>query len=32
VIVPKGAVPEMEEAVEARTIPVLTGKKPAKAA
>jgi HSP20 family protein len=32
VIVPNGAVPEMEEAVEARTIPVLTGKKPAKAA
>ena len=32
VIVPEGAVPEMEEAVEARTIPVLTGKKPAKAA
>jgi HSP20 family protein len=32
VIVPKGAVKEAEKAVEARKIPVLTGKKPAKAA
>ena len=32
VVIPKGAVKEAEKAVEARTIPVLTGKKPAKAA
>jgi HSP20 family protein len=32
VVVPKGAVKEAEKAVEARKIPVLTGKKPAKAA
>jgi HSP20 family protein len=32
VIVPKGAMKEAEKAVEARKIPVLTGKKPAKAA
>jgi HSP20 family protein len=32
VIVPKGAVKEAEKVVEARKIPVLTGKKPAKAA
>jgi HSP20 family molecular chaperone IbpA len=32
VIVPKGAAKEAEKVVEARKIPVLTGKKPAKAA
>ena len=32
VVIPKGAVKEEAKAVEARTIPVLTGKKPAKAA
>ena len=32
VVVPKGAVKGAEKAVEARKIPVLTGKKPAKAA
>ena len=32
VIVPNGAMKEAEKAVEARKIPVLTGKKPAKAA
>jgi hypothetical protein len=32
VVVPNGAVKEAEKAVEARKIPVLTGKKSAKAA
>jgi HSP20 family protein len=32
VVIPKGAVEEKEEEVEARKIPVLTGKEPAKAA